>query len=102
MTEAEILATWKEHGLGKTFWTVEFGRAIERKVLEQSAPDEFMMRALYENAQGRSYEDFLKIAEGIMNRNFREPYRGACPHTTANMACRICREKHGDDYDQRR
>lgn len=29
------------------------------------------------------------------------PWRGACEHTTANTACRICREKHGDDYDRR-
>lgn len=30
-----------------------------------------------------------------------EPYRGACPHTTANMACQQCRNAHGADYDQR-
>ncbi|AAQ54940.1 hypothetical protein Bcep22_gp05 [Burkholderia phage Bcep22] len=29
------------------------------------------------------------------------PWRGACEHTTANTACRICRDKHGENYDQR-
>lgn len=29
------------------------------------------------------------------------PWRGACEHTTANMACRLCRDKHGEDYDRR-
>ncbi|WP_432263475.1 hypothetical protein [Cupriavidus sp. TMH.W2] len=30
-----------------------------------------------------------------------KPWVGACPHTTANMACRQCRTKHGANYDQR-
>ncbi len=31
----------------------------------------------------------------------RAAWRGACEHTTANTACRICRDAHGPDYDAR-
>lgn len=41
------------------------------------------------------------IAASPVERPAAAPWRGACEHTTANTACRICREKHGEDFDQR-
>lgn len=41
------------------------------------------------------------LAASRVDQPAAAPWRGACPHTTANTACRICCEKHGADYDQR-
>ncbi|WP_175760470.1 hypothetical protein [Burkholderia anthina] len=41
------------------------------------------------------------LAASPVEQHEAAPWRGACEHTTANTACRICREKHGENYDQR-
>ncbi|WP_254218024.1 hypothetical protein [Burkholderia multivorans] len=80
----------------------------------ESWPDQFFsdpeVWAAYEKMTGCQkaahkarlcYAAMLAAAPLPVSQPAAAPWRGACEHTTANTACRICREKHGEDFDRR-
>lgn len=71
MTEDKALDLWKQYGLGKTYWTFEFARAVEEATLERV----ISILETYGLGKDHVVKEIRDIASALPAQDNRDPIR---------------------------